>query len=207
MSEMVDLKGGKEQQILKGAKSAFLDLGYEGASTDEIVRRAGVSKGTLYNYFPDKRTLFAAVVHMECEEQARRIFTVDPYTENIEDALRRIARDYATLMISPFMQGILRVVVSEAERFPELARVFYESGPKLGHERLTHLLGTAVARDKLQIDDIALAAHQFIQLGRSEIFFKRLFCIETHFKKRDIMRIADSTVDAFLKIYGMGSAS
>ncbi len=200
--QAIDLKNKKARQILRGAKSAFLDLGYEGASTDEIVRRAGVSKGTLYNYFPDKKTLFAAFVHGECEEQARRIFTIDPRADDIEIALRHIAKNYCALMVSPFMQGILRIVVAEAERFPDLAHIFYESGPLLGHERLSALLKEAVEDGVLAIGDIELAAHQFIQLGRSDLFFKRLFCIQRTFTDAEISRIANSAVDAFLKMYG-----
>ena len=202
MSATIDLESPKARQILDGAKAAFLEMGYEGASTDEIARRAGVSKGTLYNYFPDKRTLFAAFVEGQCREQAPLIFNVDPSLQNIEEALRAIAYNYVALMISPFMQGIFRVVVAEAERFPELARAFYDSGPDVGLRRLSQLLAAAVARGELEIDDIDLAANQFLQLGRSDLFFKRLFCIKKNFSKSEIERIADGAVDMFLKTYG-----
>ena len=199
--ETIDVDSPKARQILQGAKAVFLELGYEGASTDEIVRRAGVSKGTLYNYFPDKRALFAAFVEGECREQARRIFGVATEADNIEDALRAVARNYVSLMVSSFMQGIFRVVTAEAERFPDLARTFYDSGPDLGHRRLAQLLAAATARGELEIDDIDLAAHQFFQLGRSDLFFKRLFCIRKNFSKAEIDRVVNATVDAFLKIY------
>ncbi len=205
MSATIDLEGPKARQILDGAKEAFLEMGYEGASTDAIARRAGVSKGTLYNYFPDKRTLFAAFVEDQCREQARLIFNVDPSPKNIEQALYVIAYNYIELMISPFMQGIFRVVVAEAERFPEMARAFYDSGPDIGHRRLSQLLAAAVARGELVIDDIDLAANQFIQLGRSDLFFKRLFCIKKNFSKAEIERIANGAVEMFLKTYGARS--
>jgi TetR/AcrR family transcriptional repressor of mexJK operon len=51
-------KGRKFDQVIEGAKAVFLREGFEGASVDEIARDAGVSKATLYSYFPDKQHLF-----------------------------------------------------------------------------------------------------------------------------------------------------
>ena len=202
MLESVDLESPKARQILDGARAAFLDLGYEGASTDEIARRAGVSKGTLYNYFPDKKTLFKAFVERECDEQARRVTGPGEDADDVETALRAIALNYVELMVSPFLVGIFRIVVAEAERFPDLARVFFDSGPDLAHRRVSHLLAAAVAKGELDIDDIDLAAHQFAGLCRANFFFKRLFCVKQNFPKTEIQRIANGAVDTFLRTYG-----
>ena len=205
MLKSPDLERPKARQILDGARAAFLELGYEGASTDEITRRAGVSKGTLYNYFPDKKALFKAFVERECAAQAMRIIDKGVEAKTIEDALRVMAIGYVELMLSPFLMGIFRIVVAEAERFPELARVFYDSGPEIAHRKLSHILAAAVARNELKIDDIDLAAHQFAGLCRAELFFKLLFCIKQSFTREEMERIAYGAVDAFLKTYGTGA--
>ena len=54
-------KGRKVEQVLAGAHDVFMAEGYEGANVDAIAKAAGVSKATLYSYFPDKKSLFAAV--------------------------------------------------------------------------------------------------------------------------------------------------
>lgn len=201
MSEMPDLQGKKASQILAGAKSAFLELGFDGASTDEIARRAGVSKGTLYNYFPDKKTLFKAFVERECKEQARRVTLSGEEAGDFETTLRSISLNYVELMASPFFLGIFRIIVSEAERFPELARAFYDSGPDLAQQRLSKLLAEAAERDELKIDDVDLAAHQFAGLCRASFFFGQLFCVRHSIPQSEINRIANDAVDTFLKIY------
>ena len=61
--------GRKVSQVLDGARTVFLRDGFEGASVDDIARQAGVSKATLYNYFPDKRILFMEVAKAECVRQ------------------------------------------------------------------------------------------------------------------------------------------
>ena len=197
----LDVGNPKVQQILAGARAAFLDLGYEGASTDEIVRRAGVSKGTLYNYFPDKQTLFATFIQGECRKQANLIFKVEGPPADIEATLREIAQNFVKMILSPFMQGIYRLAIAEAQRFPHLARIFYDSGPDLGTRRLTQLLAGAVARGELKIDDIELAAHQFDQLCKADIFYKSLFQVKRSFTQAEIDRIANGAVDMFLRAY------
>ena len=63
-------QGRKVAQVLEGARAVFMRDGFEGASVDEIAREAGVSKATLYSYFPDKRLLFMEVAKSECGRQA-----------------------------------------------------------------------------------------------------------------------------------------
>jgi len=63
-------KGRKFDQVLDGARQIFMRDGFEGASVDDIARAAGVSKATLYSYFPDKRLLFSEVARLECNRQA-----------------------------------------------------------------------------------------------------------------------------------------
>ena len=73
-----DEDSSKRRQILDGARRVFMDLGFDGASMNEIARAAGVSKGTLYVYFADKNRLFEAIVEAEAIEQRRIVFNFDP---------------------------------------------------------------------------------------------------------------------------------
>ena len=65
-------KGRKYDQVIDGARKVFLKDGFEGASVDDIAKEAGVSKATLYSYFPDKRFHFMEVASSQCEVQADR---------------------------------------------------------------------------------------------------------------------------------------
>ena len=195
----LDTDSPKARQILEGATATFLELGFEGASVDEIARRAGVSKGTLYNYFPDKSALFAAIVERECEEQARRVFTVDSGATDVEATLRGIARQFVAFLVSPFAENIFRVVLAEVPRFPELGRAFYDSGPDLGVRRLSQFLAAANARGVLEIDDPELAAQQFIELCKADLFYKRVLGVKRSASQAEIDRIADAAVTFFLR--------
>ena len=197
----IDLKNPKVQQILAGAKDAFLELGYEGTSVEEIARRSGVSKATLYNYFPDKQRLFAFFVEIECEEQARRMFDITNDVGDVEDALRQIAKNYIKFMVSPFPRRMFRVIVGELVRFPELGRVFYDSGPDICIRRLNQYLSAATTRGEISVAEVEVAAHQFFALCRAELFYKILFGLKRDVKDEEIDRIADTAVTTFLQIY------
>ncbi len=197
----VDTTSPKAQQILKGVRSVFLELGYEGASTDKLARTAGVSKGTLYNYFPDKKALFTAFIEGECRKQAALIFEVKDYSADIETVLREIAYNYVKMCPSDFVQGIYRLALAEATRFPALARIFYDSGPDLASRRMVQLLAGAVAKGELVIDDLDMAAHQFAQLCKADLFEKCLFQVKLSVAPEEIERVANNAVNVFLQAY------
>lgn len=196
----------KRRQILAGARAAFLDLGYEGASVDEISRRAQVSKGTLYNYFADKRTLFSAVVDEECREMSQRLFTVEPDCDCVETSLVEIARSFARFSVSPFALGMYRVAVAESQRIPEVGRAFYEAGPQLGTARLANFLRAACAKGLLVVEDADLAACQFTALCRADLFPKVLFGILEQPGDSEIDRVAEAAVRVFLDAHRPASA-
>lgn len=196
-----DLSRPKAKQLLAGAREVFLADGFEAASVDAIARKAGVSKATVYSYFPDKRALFAAVVETECRRQAVTIVDAYADTGDVHASLLAMARAYIGFITSPFAQAIYRVVVAESPRFPDLGRTFYESGPQLGAERLKAFLAHANAEGTLAVADLELAAHQFIALCRAERFDQCLFGIASPPDAAEIERLAAGAVTTFLARY------
>ena len=195
-------RGRKFDQVLDGARTVFLAQGFEAASVDEIARAAGVSKATLYSYFPDKAHLFIEVARIECNRQADAAVEVIAPDAPPEIVLEQVARHITGFVLSEFAQAVFRVCVSEAERFPELGHAFYESGPRLGHERLGEWMREAVAEGKLKIDDVPLAADQFSELCKASLWVKSVFGIQTKFSKAEIDRVVDGAVSTFMARYG-----
>ncbi|MGR3323769.1 MAG: TetR/AcrR family transcriptional regulator [Pseudooceanicola sp.] len=195
-------KGRKFDQVLEGARDVFLAEGYEGAGVDQIARRSGVSKATLYSYFPDKRLLFLEVAKREClrlSDDATELMTVDKPAEEI---LRIAADRMVDFFNSDIAIGVFRTCVAESERFPELAREFYTNGPEQGRQRLVEYLDCARSRGRLVIDDVEVAADQFAELCKSRIFTDRIFGIRDKFSAEECDKIADNAVKTFLARFG-----
>ena len=125
--------GRKFDQVLAGAREVFLADGFEGASVDKIAKAAGVSKATLYSYFPDKRVLFMEVVRSACVQQADASLDLAPGSCGPRDVLRAAAERVHGVLLGGFSLQLFRIFVAEADRFPELGPMFYESGPMVLH--------------------------------------------------------------------------
>jgi AcrR family transcriptional regulator len=194
-------KGRKFDQVIEGARTVFMREGYEGASVDEIARDAGVSKATLYSYFPDKQHLFLAVLQSECAQQSEVEFLEEGSDLSVEETLHVICKTLMTFILSDFGQDMFRVCVAEAQRFPELGRTFYDSGPKKWGRKIAVYLDSPRARAALDIEDTALAADQLAQLCRADLMLKVLFGIEKDPAEAEIDRIAAEAVKTFLARY------
>lgn len=195
-------KGRKFDQVLEGARQIFLTNGFEGASVDDIAKAAKVSKATLYSYFPDKRFLFMEVAKSECQRQADLAIATIDMDAPVADVLHHIARQIVEFVTSPFSKRIFRICVGESDRFPELGRQFYESGPCLVKERLKAYLELAISKGELHIEDLALAAGQFHELCKTELFSRMIFNMADDFSQDEKQRVVDGAVDMFLARYG-----
>lgn len=197
------VKGRKFEQVLQGARSVFLRDGFERTSVDDIAREAGVSKATLYAYFPDKRILFMEVATAECRRQAEEAVSEMDQTAPIAEVLRHAATRLIGFMQSDFGQRIFRIAVAEAESFPELAQQFYNSGPRLAKERICECLQNGVSRGELVIEDLPLAAAQFAQLCKVDLQDCLLFTPQRGCTAPEIKRVIDGAVSMFMARYSL----
>jgi AcrR family transcriptional regulator len=196
-------RGRKFDQVLDGARKVFLRDGFERASVDDIAREAGVSKATIYAYFPDKQLLFLEVARCECHRQTEAAEASIEGDVPVRVALTIAAERIVQFLMSDFGQRMFRIVVGEGERFPGLGREFYEYGPGLIHDRLVHHFRCYVAEGKLQIDDLDLAADQFAQLCKAGVQEKLLFGMAQTITQEDVCRSVHGAVDMFLARYGV----
>lgn len=195
-------RGRKFEQVLEGAREIFMRDGFEGASVDEIARAARVSKATLYSYFPDKRLLFSEVARVECNRQAEEALGKLEEASGIEQVLHEAADRVVRFFLSDFGQQVFRICVSESHRFPELGARFYESGPRLLRERMSGILQIYVDKGELDIPDMDLAASQFGELCKSDLFVRCLCGLGGPHSEADIARVVNGTVEMFLARYG-----
>ena len=168
----------KRRAILDGARGVFMGEGFGGASMDAIAESAGVSKMTLYRYFDSKEALFAGVIADLCEG----IVAVDPGAalEDLppEEALTRFARRLMATVYAPETLALHRVVLAEGMRFPELGRLFYDSGPGRNIAALADYLASHKDDPRLAISDPQKAAEQFSELVRGYTHLRLLLGIE-----------------------------
>ncbi|MGB5864506.1 MAG: TetR/AcrR family transcriptional regulator [Sulfitobacter sp.] len=195
-------RGRKYDQVLAGAQRVFMADGFEGASVDEIARVAEVSKATLYKYFPDKRMLFMEVTTLECQRQASSALADIDRAAPPRDVLGQTGRHFLNFITSKFGQQIFRICVAESDRFPELGRSFYASGPTVMRAEMAAYFARACARGELVIDDYTMAADQFGELCKADLWMQLMFGVIKEVTSDDIDRVVDNAVETFLARYG-----
>ncbi len=195
-------KGRKYDQVIEGARQVFMADGYEGASVDDIARAAQVSKATLYAYIPDKRLLFMEVAKAECQRQADAAIARMQMSGPASEVLFEAASQMVRFFLSDFGRQTYRIAVAESDRFPEIGQAFYASGPTIARNALKTYLTDRIAAGELAIDDLDLAADQFIELCKAGVHTKMVMGVKTDFTDAEIDRVILGAVETFLARYG-----
>ena len=154
----------KRRAILDAATEVFLQKGYLATSMDEIAALAAVSKQTVYKNFPGKETLFVEIVSSVTNRASDRVHSEMPDLaegEDIAEYLRRYAYRQLTVVLTPRVMQLRRLVIGEVGRFPEIARALFESGPRRAMATMAVLFERLADRGLLAIDDPVVAASQF----------------------------------------------
>jgi AcrR family transcriptional regulator len=192
----------KRQQIMEGARRVFLEHGFDGASVGDIVRAAGVSKGTLYAYFPSKEKLFENLVIEDRRKQGEVLFVLDEHDPDVESVLRRLGKSFLEMLIQPEAQAFFRIVIGAASKFPEIGRAFYTAGPCFGMKRLGAYFRRLNAQGTLDAPDPELAARQFLDLCKTGIHLRMLLGDADPPTSDEIAYNIDMATRVFLAAYG-----
>ncbi len=193
-----NLETAKRQQILAGARRRFLAQGFDGASMNDIVKEAGVSKGTVYAYFSSKEKLFEALIFQDRRYQAEQAVVIEGVDRPIEAVLHDLAFRMVKLVTSLDSIAYVRMVVAASERFPEIGRAFYEAGPAYGARIISAYLQSKMDEGVLRPCDPRLAAMQFVELVLAGLLKPKMFASEKAAGDYDAETVVSSGVQLFL---------
>lgn len=144
-------KEDRPQEIVAAALDVFAERGFAAARLDDVAARAGVSKGTLYLYFPSKEDLFKAVIRaaiLPNLERAERMIAEVPGPSFA--LLERLLAMVAELIATTRAAIIPKLVIAEAGNFPELAAFYHREVIQRGFGLLANLLARGVARGEFR---------------------------------------------------------
>ena len=196
----------KRRAILDAATEVFLQKGYLATYMDEIAALAAVSKQTVYKNFPGKETLFMEIVSSVTNRASDRAHSEMPDLvegEDVAEYLRRYAYRQLTVVLTPRVMQLRRLVIGEVGRFPELARALFEGGPRRAMAAMAVLFERLADRGLLAIDDPAVAASQFNWLIMGEPLNRAMLLGDDAIPKpAELRRHAAAGVRVFLASYG-----
>jgi len=195
---MMSVSDQKKKQIVLAAIAEFQEKGYAGASMDRISERAQVSKRTVYNHFESKDVLFRAI--NQCLADQINSALELPYDPDlpIRAALVRLGWAEGELMINPCFMSLARMVMSETIRDPDLAADMDSRMTKISVFR--EFIERAASEGKLDVEDPALAATQFLGLIKARSFYPNIHSGRVT-ERPEMDRIIEESVDMFLARY------
>ena len=148
-------KEARPAELTAAALALFVERGYSATRLDDIAERAGVSKGTLYLYFDSKEALFKAVIRegivpaIEAGESM-----LDTYRDDPERLLRELLFGWGQLLGSTPLGGIPKLIIAEAENFPEVTQFYFDEVISRAHRLFGTALELGVAHDVFRPVDI-----------------------------------------------------
>ena len=158
--------------ILEAATDLFLELGYDRTSLARVADRARVSKATLFKQFPTKAELFEAAVLAAGDTSDAA--PLDPPSEDFQAGLVGLGTAYAELLSRPRIADLIRAVISESARFPELRERTFDFGTLPVLRALRRYLQRANTHGIATVDDLDVAAAQFLGMIATVVFWPRL---------------------------------
>jgi AcrR family transcriptional regulator len=157
-------KDARPTEITAAALDIFADHGFAAAKLDDIARKAGVVKGSIYLYFSTKEELFRSVVrsavvpNMETVRSAAEVFDGP-----MDELVPRLLSGAAAVLSRPTIVRVARMVIGESRNFPDLARIWHDEVVSPVIDTLSRVIARAQARGEMRAGDPRL--HAFSLLG------------------------------------------
>ena len=195
----------KRQTILAAGRALFLSNGYQGTSMDQVAARAAVSKQTVYKHFGEKRELLYAIVIDALETTVatfeQRVAALAA-TDHLRGDLVELATEYLRAVLQEPVVQLRRLVIGEANRLPELAKLYYDRAPTRTLDALTGAFRQLHERGLLHAPDSRLAAEHFAFLAVGRPIDQALFYgAAPLLEGMDMHTYARAGVDVFLAGY------
>ena len=152
----------RRQEIVAVAEQVFLAGGFTETTMQTVALQAGASKETLYRHFGSKEELFAEVINNRATRLRARLDADFERPHALGEILHDLGTNLLGCMTSPEVVALLKIVIAEVPRAPELGRIFHTYGPERTRVRLTELLHAAKARGEFHGTNPALAASLFL---------------------------------------------
>lgn len=194
----------RREALLQAAAEVFFEQGYAATSIDAIIERAGGSKRNIYSDFGNKEGLFAAII-TETADRVLSTLEIDEVADrDLAETLTAFGRNLMVAYMSPVLVGIYRMVVTEANRFPDLVRAFYEKGPERAVLRLAGVLEAAGVRGEIRNVDCVASASRFVGMIRDNLHLQVVLGLRPPPGPEEAEAAVASAVEIFL--HGVGAS-
>lgn len=203
-----ELVGEVEERILEAAGRVFLERGFSGATVDEIAEVARAGKPTIYARFPGKEALFAAVIERRVRQNTG-LAVISASGVTLEERLESLAANILTRFLVPDTIGMMRVVIADVRRFPDLATSVSRMARERQTEAIGRLLAEAAESERMRAlpafapERLPQTARRFLDLIIAPVMLRALFGEDLATLRADVPPHVASALAFFLAACGL----
>jgi AcrR family transcriptional regulator len=191
-------KDARPEEIVSAALEEFVERGFAATRVEDVARRAGVTKGTVYLYFKNKDALFKAVVRENIVPAlAEAEAAVRAFRGSARELLQQLVRTYWRVIYETKLSGIPKLMMAEAANFPSLARFYYDEVVTRSHRLVSDVLEAGMRSGEFRRVDVAVAAKLAVSPLMHAAIAQRAFanCMPEGFNVRKYL---DTHIDLYL---------
>lgn len=189
----------KRDQILKVASQLFMEHGFTAVTMEAIADAAPVSKPTLYNHFENKPALFFAVMQERADNIFHAIENEMKHDQTIEETLTKIGYSFLDVVLLPEGIRLFRVMVAESGQFPELGKIFYETGPRKICALISAYLKKEHDEGRLNVPNPDMSASFYMNMIKGNAHMQCLMALKEKIPPKERAEVVDYAVSIFLK--------
>ncbi|QOG16752.1 TetR/AcrR family transcriptional regulator [Bradyrhizobium sp. SEMIA] len=175
--------------IVEAAMEEFIARGFAATRLDDIAKRAGVAKGTIYLHFKDKESMFEELVRIVIVPVVARLTELPPPAGSVRDLVEAFARNFLKEVIGTRRGDLVRLIVAEGPRFPSVADFYYREVVSRGIATMRTLIELGIARGEIQEKDLARYPQILVAPAMIAVIWQSLFARHAPLDAQDMLRV------------------
>jgi AcrR family transcriptional regulator len=179
----------RRQAIIDAALEEFISRGFTATRLDDVARRAGVAKGTIYLHFKDKESMFEEPIRTALVPLIGRLHAPPPIGGSVRDAVEGFARTFIAEVASTKRGEIVRLIVAEGPRFPAIADFYYREVVSRGLAGMRALIELGVARGEIAHKDLARFPQIMVAPALIAVIWQSLFSRHAPLDVTEMLRV------------------
>jgi AcrR family transcriptional regulator len=175
--------------IVEAAMEEFIARGFAATRLDDIAKRAGVAKGTIYLHFKDKESMFEELVRTVIVPVVRRLTALPPPAGSVRDLVETFASNFLKEVIGTRRGDLVRLIVAEGPRFPSVADFYYREVVSRGMAAMRALIELGIARGEIRQKNLAHYPQILVAPAMIAVIWQSLFARHAPLDAQDMLRV------------------
>ncbi|WP_024340818.1 MULTISPECIES: TetR/AcrR family transcriptional regulator [Bradyrhizobium] len=175
--------------IVEAAMDEFIARGFAATRLDDIAKRAGVAKGTIYLHFKDKESMFEELVRTVIVPVVTRLTTLPPPAGTVREVIETFAGNFLKEVIGTRRGDLVRLIVAEGPRFPSVADFYYREVVSRGIAAMRALIELGIARGEIRQKDLARYPQILVAPAMIAVIWQSLFARHAPLDAQEMLRV------------------